>query len=75
MNLNTIVEVKRPASTDEIGSWKDGYAWLAGGTWLFSEPQVAVGSWPTPGTEGRCASASPAPAQPDLPTGCDSQAR
>jgi CO/xanthine dehydrogenase FAD-binding subunit len=42
MNLNTIVEVKRPASTSEIGPWKDGYSWLAGGTWLFSEPQVAV---------------------------------
>lgn len=42
MNLNTIVEVKRPASTDEIAQWRDGYAWLAGGTWLFSEPQVAV---------------------------------
>lgn len=42
MNLNTIVEVKRPKSTDAIGQWRDGYAWLAGGTWLFSEPQVAV---------------------------------
>lgn len=42
MNLNTIVEVKRPTSADEIGLWRDGYAWLAGGTWLFSEPQVAV---------------------------------
>ncbi len=40
MNLNTITEVKRPASADEITHWRDGYAWLAGGTWLFSEPQV-----------------------------------
>lgn len=40
MNLNTITELKRPASADEVTSWKDGYAWLAGGTWLFSEPQV-----------------------------------
>jgi CO/xanthine dehydrogenase FAD-binding subunit len=39
MDLNTIVEVKRPSSPDEI-RWRDGYAWLAGGTWLFSEPQV-----------------------------------
>src|SRR5580704_2440753 len=39
MNLNTIVEVKRPASPDEITQWRDGYAWLGGGTWLFSEPQ------------------------------------
>jgi len=40
MNLNTITEVKRPKAPDEIAHWKDGYAWLAGGTWLFSEPQV-----------------------------------
>ncbi len=42
MNLNTITEVKRPASADQISQWRDGYAWLAGGTWLFSEPQVAT---------------------------------
>ncbi len=42
MNLNTIVEVKRPGSSDQIGQWREGYAWLAGGTWLFSEPQVAT---------------------------------
>lgn len=40
MNLNTIVDVKRPSSADQIAEWRDGYAWLAGGTWLFSEPQV-----------------------------------
>jgi CO/xanthine dehydrogenase FAD-binding subunit len=39
MNLNTVVDVRRPASADEITQWRDGYAWLAGGTWLFSEPQ------------------------------------
>jgi CO/xanthine dehydrogenase FAD-binding subunit len=42
MNLGTVTEVKRPRSADEIGRWRDGYSWLAGGTWLFSEPQVAV---------------------------------
>ena len=42
MNLNTIIEVKRPASADEITQWRDGYAWLGGGTWLFSEPQWAT---------------------------------
>ena len=42
MNLDTITEVKRPASADQITQWRDGYAWLAGGTWLFSEPQVAT---------------------------------
>ncbi|HEY8321447.1 MAG TPA: FAD binding domain-containing protein [Candidatus Baltobacteraceae bacterium] len=40
MNLNTIVEVQRPASADDIRQWRDGDAWLAGGTWLFSEPQI-----------------------------------
>jgi CO/xanthine dehydrogenase FAD-binding subunit len=40
MNLNTITEVKRPKSADEIRHWQDGYSWLAGGTWLFSEPQI-----------------------------------
>jgi CO/xanthine dehydrogenase FAD-binding subunit len=42
MNLNTITEVKRPTSAEQISEWRDGYAWLAGGTWLFSEPQVAT---------------------------------
>ena len=41
MNLNTIVEVKRPRSFEEV-EWRDGHAWLAGGTWLFSELQVAT---------------------------------
>ena len=38
MNLNTISEVKRPTSSDEIPEWREGYAWLAGGTWI-SLPQ------------------------------------
>jgi CO/xanthine dehydrogenase FAD-binding subunit len=42
MNLNTIKEVKHPVSADQITQWRDGYAWLAGGTWLFSEPQIAT---------------------------------
>jgi CO/xanthine dehydrogenase FAD-binding subunit len=42
MDLTTIAEVKRPTAFDDIGDWRDGYSWLAGGTWLFSEPQVAV---------------------------------
>ena len=40
MNLNTIVELKRPRTLDEVQGWREGNAWLAGGTWLFSEPQV-----------------------------------
>jgi CO/xanthine dehydrogenase FAD-binding subunit len=42
MNLNTITEVKRPKSLDEIPEWHEGFAWLAGGTWLYSTPQIAT---------------------------------
>jgi CO/xanthine dehydrogenase FAD-binding subunit len=42
MNLNTITEVKRPLSADQITQWRPSYAWLAGGTWLFSEPQFST---------------------------------
>jgi len=42
MNLNTITALRRPASASEIAEWRDGFAWLAGGTWLFSEPQPAT---------------------------------
>jgi len=42
VNLNTIREVKRPGTAEQITHWRDGYAWLAGGTWLFSEPQLAT---------------------------------
>jgi CO/xanthine dehydrogenase FAD-binding subunit len=42
MNLNTVTEIKLPTSTDEIPGWREGYAWLAGGTWLFSTPQIAT---------------------------------
>lgn len=42
MNLNTITEVKRPSAADDITEWRPGYAWLGGGTWLFSEPQVTT---------------------------------
>jgi CO/xanthine dehydrogenase FAD-binding subunit len=39
MDLNTISEVTRPKARGELASWRDGDAFLAGGTWLFSEPQ------------------------------------
>jgi CO/xanthine dehydrogenase FAD-binding subunit len=42
VDLNTVTEVARPATREELRSWRDGDAWLAGGTWLFSEPQPAV---------------------------------
>src|SRR2546429_9781799 len=40
MDLNTISEVVRPASRTDLPVWTAGDAWLAGGTWLFSEPQA-----------------------------------
>jgi CO/xanthine dehydrogenase FAD-binding subunit len=39
MNLNTVTALRHPKSAAEISEWRDGFAWLAGGTWLFSEPQ------------------------------------
>jgi CO/xanthine dehydrogenase FAD-binding subunit len=42
MDLNTVTEVVRPATREELQPWRDGDAWLAGGTWLFSEPQPGV---------------------------------
>jgi CO/xanthine dehydrogenase FAD-binding subunit len=40
MDLHTVTEIRRPASPDDLKQWQSGYAWLAGGTWLFSEPQI-----------------------------------
>jgi CO/xanthine dehydrogenase FAD-binding subunit len=42
MDLNTITEVLRPASADTVTKWENDFAWLAGGTWLFSEPQIHI---------------------------------
>jgi CO/xanthine dehydrogenase FAD-binding subunit len=40
MDLNTITEVIRPRSRADLPACTKGDAWLAGGTWLFSQPQV-----------------------------------
>jgi CO/xanthine dehydrogenase FAD-binding subunit len=40
MDLNTVTAVARPGSRAQLPVWSAGDAWLAGGTWLFSEPQV-----------------------------------
>lgn len=42
MDLDTIRHVRRPARAEQITAWRDGLAWVAGGTWLFSEPQLAL---------------------------------
>ncbi|MGW4687301.1 FAD binding domain-containing protein [Streptomyces sp. NPDC004244] len=39
MDLNTITEVVRRPSEQPAADWREGDAWLAGGTWLFSTEQ------------------------------------
>ncbi|XUM19493.1 FAD binding domain-containing protein [Bradyrhizobium oligotrophicum S58] len=68
MDLNTITEVVRPRTRAELPTWKAGDAWLAGGTWLFSEPQARLSrlvdlndlAWPSLGIsdEGLCIAAT-----------------
>src|SRR3954454_6177804 len=40
MDLNTITAVAHPTARDQLPVWTAGDALLAGGTWLFSEPQA-----------------------------------
>lgn len=43
MNLNTITDVRdATAVSGGVSSWQEGDSWLAGGTWLYSEPQPHV---------------------------------
>lgn len=42
MNLSTVTEIMRPTSLNDFRSWDSGCSWLAGGTWLFSEPQPSL---------------------------------
>jgi len=54
MDLNTVTEIARPRQRADLPAWRPGDAWLAGGTWLYSEPQLSVNrlidivdfSWP-----------------------------
>lgn len=54
MDLNRVTEFYQPTSLEAVPKWRKGFAWLAGGTWLFSEPQPSVStlidldtlSWP-----------------------------
>lgn len=39
MDLNTISSFERPDTLGDLDPFRDGDAWVAGGTWLFSEPQ------------------------------------
>src|SRR5271169_4422888 len=40
MDLNTIDAIAHPRTRAQLPVWTAGDAWLAGGTWLFSEPQA-----------------------------------
>jgi len=42
MDLVSVKDVRRPRSEGELPAWRSGFAWLAGGTWLFSEPQWGI---------------------------------
>ena len=42
MDLHTIETTIRLRSRSEMPDWREGDAWLAGGTWLYSEPQPAL---------------------------------
>jgi CO/xanthine dehydrogenase FAD-binding subunit len=39
LDINTITDVVRHPSDPPGAQWRDGDAWLAGGTWLFSDQQ------------------------------------
>lgn len=39
MDINTITEVVRRPSEQPGSDWREGDAWLAGGTWLFPDQQ------------------------------------
>lgn len=42
MDLNSVTSVLRPRKVEDIAEHREGDAFLAGGTWLFSEPQPEV---------------------------------
>jgi CO/xanthine dehydrogenase FAD-binding subunit len=44
VDLVSIKQMHHPRAQDEIPPWREGQAWLAGGTWLFSEPQWSLDS-------------------------------
>lgn len=41
MNLAGVREYIRPSSDDQVRQWKPGCSFVAGGTWLYSEPQMS----------------------------------
>ncbi|MEZ0388547.1 MAG: xanthine dehydrogenase family protein subunit M [Verrucomicrobium sp.] len=55
MDLPHVTSYLKPTAPDAIAGWAEGQAWLAGGTWLYSEPQPRLHTlidierfaWPT----------------------------
>lgn len=39
MDLNTVTEILHPETRSQLPKWTASDGWLAGGSWLFSEPQ------------------------------------
>lgn len=39
MDLHRVDTYLRPQTLDDVVNWQPNWAWLAGGTWLFTEPQ------------------------------------
>jgi CO/xanthine dehydrogenase FAD-binding subunit len=42
MDLHNIDSYLRPTDIKKVTNWGEGWSWLAGGTWLFSEPQPGI---------------------------------
>lgn len=42
MDLHSVETYLRPTDLEEVRNWQPGWAWLAGGTWMFSEPQPQI---------------------------------
>lgn len=42
MDLHNIDSYLRPTDIKKVTNWGEGWSWLAGGTWLFSEPQPEI---------------------------------
>jgi len=42
MDLHTLEAYLQPSTLQQVPDWQSDWQWLAGGTWLFSEPQPQV---------------------------------
>lgn len=42
MDLHSVETYLRPMDLKEVRNWQPGWAWLAGGTWMLSEPQPHI---------------------------------